>query len=96
MSIKITCINKDNGYHSNPHEAVADYGWVEDGTGKSGKTDRQTMVSWVKSGVVAYVEDNYRTRAFCYVNKSINGTEFLETRRDGRVTNNLLSLPECS
>lgn len=95
MSIRITCITKSNGNHENPHEAVQYYGWVEDGTGKHARTDRQTMVKWVLEGVDAYVKDYAGRIAWCFVNKSRNGTLFLQTHADGKPTDNLLSLPEC-
>lgn len=93
--IRITCINKDNGRHYNPHEAVIFYGWVEDGTNKSAKTDRQTVVGWVKNGVEAYVLDTFGNKAFCKPMISSNGTEFLQTYADKILTDNLLRLPEC-
>lgn len=40
MSVKITCIKKDNGNHENPNLAITDLGWIEDGTGKTGKSRR--------------------------------------------------------
>lgn len=95
MSIRITCINKSGGYHENPHEAITHYGWKNESTGKTGKNDRHSMVKWVKEGGVAYVADNLGNKAYCFVNKSRNGTEFLQTQADGRPTNNLLQLPEC-
>lgn len=95
MAIKIKCINKDNGNHNNPHEAITHYGWIEDGTNKSGKTERQTMVNWVKDGVFAYVSDNYGRKVKCECRTSINGLEFLQTVSDGRPSNNLLQLIEC-
>lgn len=91
--VRIRCINKDNGNHDNPYEAITHYGWLEDGEMK--KTDRQTMVDWVKKGNVAYVEDNDGHRADCKVEVSAHGTEFLQTYSDRDADNNLLNLKEC-
>ena len=91
--VRIRCINKDNGNHENPNEAITHYGWLEDGVMK--KADRQTMVNWVKKGNTAYVEDDEGDRADCRVRVSAHGTEFLQTYADGDYNNNLLSLPEC-
>lgn len=93
MAVRIRCINKDNGNHSNPNEAITRYGWLENGVYK--KTDRQSMVNWVKKGNEAYVEDNEGDKAYCKINVSSMGTEFLQTYSDGDYNNNLLSLPEC-
>lgn len=95
MSVKITCINKDHGNHENPHEAISHYGWLNENTGKLGRSDRQTMVDWVKEGNKAYVKDNLGNIAYCYVRKSPRGVEFLQTYSDGTYTDNLLKLPEC-
>ena len=93
MSIRITCINKPD--RNSPHEAIRCYGWTEDATEKNGVTERQIVVGWVKNGVVAYVQDNLGNRANCRVNRSVAGTEFLQTYADGKFTDNLLSLVEC-
>ncbi len=95
MTVRITCINKSGGYHDNPHEAVSHYGWINEYSRETGKTDRQTMVKWINDGGTAYVVDRAGHKVFCYVNRSKNGTEFLQTQADGRFTNNLLELPEC-
>jgi len=93
MSVRIRCINKPDRF--SPHDAIINYGWIEDGTEKSDVTDRQTMVNWVKRGGIAYVKDSQGNIAYCRVNKSTAGTEFLQTYADGKFTDNLLSLIEC-
>ena len=49
MSIRITCINKDGGYHENPHVAISNLGWVEDETAKTGKTARLLRTPWTEA-----------------------------------------------
>lgn len=95
MTVRIVCINKSGGNHENPHEAISQYGWLNEETQKQGKNDRQSMVNWVKSGNIAYVKDTYGNKASCFVNISKNGTEFLQTQTDNKPTDNLLQLPEC-
>jgi hypothetical protein len=92
--LEIICIDKDNVYHQDLHEAIAYYGW-KDASGKTGRWDRQTMVKWIEEGNKAYVEDVGK-KVYCYVRSSVNGTKFLQTQADGEWKNNLLSLPECS
>lgn len=99
IEIKITGIRKDNGNHNNPYEAVEAYRWVQPGTGNGDITSRQTVVDWLDNGyngekVQVYVEQVF-PRAYCYVNQSMRGTRFLQTRADSVQGNNLLSLPEC-
>lgn len=91
--LRIRCINKDNGNHDNPHEAITHYGWQEGNVYK--KVDRQTMVDWVKDGNTVFVMDNAGNIAYCYVRISSAGTEFLQTYADGQYSDNLLRLPEC-
>ena len=95
MAIKITCINKSSGVHENPHVAISYLGWVEDGTGKTGKSDRLTMYDWIKGGGVAYVKDSRGDVAYLIAEISSRGTKFVKTKPDGTKADNLLSLPEC-
>ncbi|HBY09777.1 hypothetical protein A2274_00275 [candidate division WWE3 bacterium RIFOXYA12_FULL_43_11] len=94
-SVRIKGIEKDNGNHENPHEAIKAYCWVDEADNKSGKTDRPTMVSWMEKGNSAYVKDSYGNKAFCYVRISVHNTKFLQTKADNTYTDNLLKLPEC-
>jgi len=97
MMRRIVCIKKDNGNHSNPHEAVSSYGWIDENSSedKASVTPRQIMVDWVKQGNKAYVKDSSGNVAYCGVRTSSAGTEFLQTHADGKYTDNLLNLREC-
>lgn len=94
MKIQIVCINKDNGNHHNPHEAISRFGWVGvDGIKKH--SNLQQMVQFLSNeSNSAYVSDGQNI-AYCYVNTSSSGRKFVQTYRDSRWTNNLLQLPEC-
>lgn len=94
MTIEIVCINKDNGNHDNPNEAVTHYGWRKpDGT--RGKESRTDMVVFIEAGNKAFVSGSSGD-AYCGVRVSSKGTKFLQTHSDGQYNNNLLQLPECS
>jgi len=95
MAIQIKCINKDNGNHENPHEAIQSYGWVNDADASSGKSNRVAMVKFLEDGGSAYVRDQFRNVAHCVVRTSSSGNKFLQTVSDGKYSDNLLSLPEC-
>jgi hypothetical protein len=96
MAIRITCINKEQGYHDDPHHAITYLGWVEDGTGKTGKSTRLEIYDWLKNeGGVAYVLDKFGNKAFLYPAENTAGTKFVQTYADRVWTDNLLSLPEC-
>ena len=95
MAVRIVAIRKANGNHYSPYEAVSHYSWLNESDGKTGISDRQTMVDWVqnKHGI-AYVRSN-EGHADCFVNQSAGGAKFLQTNADSRSSNNLLNLPEC-
>jgi len=50
MALQITCIKKSGGYHDNPHEAISTFGWKEEQTGQTGRSDREKMWQWVTDG----------------------------------------------
>lgn len=70
MAIRITCINKDNGNHENPHVAITHLGWVNESDGRSGKSTRLEMYEFIKNGGKAYVTDNYGNKAFLITAKN--------------------------
>lgn len=97
MAVRITCVDKPGGNIQNPHEAISNYGWKNEETGKTGIATREEMVEWIKNqNGRSYVKDLYGNLVYCYVRKSVNGTEFLQTYTDGKYTDNLLSLASCS
>ncbi|HEX5429555.1 MAG TPA: DUF3892 domain-containing protein [Patescibacteria group bacterium] len=94
--IRITCINKDNGNHENPHLAITYLGWIEDGTNAVGKWARLQLYRWIKEqGGIAYVMDAIKNRVYVKPAVSVMGNPYVRTESDGKVTNNLLSLIEC-
>lgn len=96
MSVRITCINKSGGYHQDPHHAISNLGWTNDGTGKTGKSTRLEMYNWLKNDKgVAYVQDWQGNKAYLYPRENSHGTQFVQTYADGVWTDNLLALPEC-
>ncbi|HEY2383622.1 MAG TPA: DUF3892 domain-containing protein [Terriglobia bacterium] len=95
VAIRVTCINKENGYHEDPHHAISMLGWVEDGTGNSQTWTRLQMYDWVKRGGDAYVRDGQGNRAQVVARESQHGTQYVRTIADRVLTDNLLRLPEC-
>jgi len=97
MSIRITCITKQQGYHLDPHHAIESLGWLNDGTGETGKSTRLQVYEWLKANNnnTAYVLDRFGNKAFLYPRENAAGTKFVQTYADRVWTDNLLSLPEC-
>ena len=95
MAIRITCINKQQGFHQDPHHAIESLGWIEDGTGKNDKSTRLQIYDWLKNqNGSAYVLDRLGNKAFLYPRENPAGTKFVQTYADRVWTDNLLSLPE--
>ncbi len=96
MTIRITCITKDNGNHENPYVAIETLGWIEDGTGKTGNNTRLEMYDWVvnKNGR-GYVKDAAGDVAYLIGATSARGNKYVKTVADETKEDNLLKLPEC-
>lgn len=94
--IRITCIRKDGGYHSNPHEGITDFGWVNEETRAGGESSREQMVNFLENqNGKAYVKNSIGNIAYVGVVTPMVGAKYLRTYADGIWTDNLLSLPEC-
>lgn len=96
MAIRITCINKSNGYHQDPHHAIERVGWINEETNKQGSNTRLEIYNWIKNeNGSAYVKDARSNVAHVGTREHSNGTKFLQTYADSVWTDNLLSLNEC-
>jgi hypothetical protein len=96
MSVRITCINKDNGNHENPHEAIQYLGWINEKTKVSGKTSRLDMFNWIKEkGGEAYVNNGDGNISIVGTATTARGTKYVRTYANGVWNDNLLQLPEC-
>jgi len=90
MAVRIICINKDNGDHDDPHEAITRLG-TEGGQ----KYTRLEMVRFIENGNDAYVKGPMGNVAYLMVSVSRGGNKYVKTIPDGTGANNLLELPEC-
>lgn len=96
MSVRITCVSKDGGNHSNPHEGITNYGWVNEESGKKGNSTRPQMIEFLETNKgTAYVKDSQGDVAFVAICTSAAGNKYLRTHADKKWTDNLLPLPEC-
>jgi hypothetical protein len=93
MSIRIVRIKKPSGLNSNPHEAISEFDWIEDLTGKSGIASRQQIYDFLQNKGVAYVKDARGDVAYLYPKQNLYGTKFVQTYADGIWKDNLLALP---
>jgi hypothetical protein len=96
MAVRISCINKANGLHENPYVAISHLNWVEDGTGKTGRSTREDMYTFVEDQKgTAYVQSG-SSRAGLMGAVSARGTKYVKTVANDTSRDNLLKLPECS
>ncbi len=97
MAVRITCIRKDGGNHSNPHEAISHLRWLNENTGESDIITRLGLYDWLKQSTSnqAYVKDNRGNIAYVGTAETAWGTKYVRTYADRTWTDNLLSLPEC-
>ena len=96
MSVRITCISKDNGYHENPYVAIQSMNWLNESTSDTGKNTRLEMYDWVVNQKgQAYVKDAMGNVASLIGAISPRGTKYVKTVADETKTDNLLQLPEC-
>lgn len=95
MSVKITCINKDNGDHYDPNEAITHLGWINEKNNKRGIATLQEMINFLENKNDAYVKDRLGNIAYLVVRISRFDNKFVKTIADGRESNNLLELIEC-
>jgi uncharacterized protein DUF3892 len=95
VSVRITCVSKDNGFHENPHVAISLLGWINESTSESGQSTRLEMHKFITDGGQAYVRDARGNTAHLVAKTSVRGNPFVQTIADGTPTDNLLRLQEC-
>jgi hypothetical protein len=96
MSVKITCIKKDNGNHENPYVAIQSMNWIDEADQKTGTSTRLEMYEFVKDGGEAYVKDATGNKARLVARISDKNTKYVKTMADEVKSDNLLKLKECS
>jgi hypothetical protein len=96
MSVRITCITKDNGNHENPYVAIENLRWIEETKSKIGINTRLEMYDWIvnKKGE-GYVKDAQGNVAYLMGAISPRGNKYVKTVADDTKADNLLKLPEC-
>ena len=89
------CINKEGGYHSDPHEAISNFGWMNESSEEKGNATLKEMVDFLDKGNKAYVRDARNDVAYLEVKTSWAGHKYVRTIPDGIHNDNLLALGEC-
>jgi len=96
MSVRITCIKKDNGDHENPYAAIKSMNWLNEESQNTGTTSREDMHDFVKGGGEAYVKDAAGNKAKLVARVTDKGTKYVKTTADDVKSDNLLKLKECN
>jgi len=96
MSIKITCIKKDNGNHENPYVAISSLNWINEESTEKGTITRTDLYDWIHDkGGIAYVKDSKGNKANLEAKLSPKNNKYVRTIPDGTTSDNLLTLEEC-
>lgn len=93
MAIRIVRVHRPTGYNGNIHEAIADLQWVNEESGTTGVSTRETVYEWLMAGGKAFVRDAARDVAYVETRITARGTKYLQTYADGIWKDNLLALP---
>jgi hypothetical protein len=86
QTAQVTCINKPNRESS--HEAITHLG------GSGWRWTRAQVVQAIENQTNAFFTSAGGTVAWLVVRRGTSG-KYVQTESDGKLTNNLLSLPEC-
>lgn len=85
-TVQVTCVNKPN--RDSSHEAITHLG------GNGWRWTRAQVVSAIENRTYAFFTSVAGKTAWLVVRQGQNG-KYVQTEADGKLTNNLLSLPEC-
>ncbi|WP_428329262.1 DUF3892 domain-containing protein [Mucilaginibacter sp.] len=97
MAVRIICIKKDDGDHSNPYLAIDHFEWVNERINVNGITDRSEIHDWIKeSNGEAYVIDQYGNKNYLIPAMCPQGNKYVKTVADENVNDLLLLLPGCT
>lgn len=94
MAIQIICINKLDGIFANPHEAICNFGWVNDVTNDKGYSAKLEMVEFLENDNDVYIKRRGKTLS-CSIRRNQFGVPFVQAHIEGNYTNDLLSLKAC-
>ena len=75
------------------HEHITRLKGYDDVSGQNYDGTREEWYQFVVGGGKAYVQDDYGRKADLVARTMPNGTRYVQTRRDGVLTDNLLALP---
>lgn len=96
MSVRITCIKKDDGDHENPYVAIKSLNWLNEADQKTGTSTRLEMYEFVEGGGEAYVKDAAGNKAKLVARVTDKNAKYVKTVADDVQSDNLLKLKECS
>jgi hypothetical protein len=85
--IRITAVHMAGG---DQHEHIASVKWINPENNTTGKSTRETMVSWIDKGGKAIVSDGKNTAQVGVVEAR---PKYIRTYADSKWTDNLLALP---
>ena len=94
MAIQIICINKLDGVFANPHEAICNFGWINDVNKEKGYSTKFEIVEFLENDNDVYIKRRGKTLA-CSLRRNQFGVPFVQAHIEGVYTDDLLSLKGC-
>lgn len=91
MSVQITDVKM--GPSGPSHQAISHYQWKDESNGSSNWADKASMVDWVRKNPNQAWVGGPAKSAWVEVVPNPEGQDYLRTRADGFLSDNLLSLP---
>ena len=95
MAIQILCIYKLDGAFTNPHEAICNFGWINDVSKDKGFSTKFEMVEFLENDNDVYIKRRGKT-FLCNLRRNQFGIPFLQAHIVGNYTDDLLSIKVCS
>jgi hypothetical protein len=91
MAVRVTQVHMSSGGYL--HEHIQSVRWSNESTGASGESTTAEMVDYIDNqNGKAYTFDGY-TRADIHTVHPANRRPYIQTKADGKLTDNLLALP---
>lgn len=96
MSVRITCIKKDNDNPENPHLSIKSFNWINEQSGVTGESTLPVMYDWVvNKGGKAYIRNSQGILIYLFGALTPSGTPYLRAVHDKKWTDDLIKLEEC-
>jgi len=96
MAVRVICIKRQEGKHSDPYVAIDYLEWINERINVKGITDRTAIHDWIKEEKgEAYIINKNGDKILLIPAISPEGNKYVKTTEDETTTDALLLLPDC-